>query len=459
MRISLTDIFKLNGAEIYSPDIFKSVTSVSIDTRTIKKNSLFVAIKGAKFDGHKFVNEAVNKGASAILINKNKLNDFDKINVPIITVPNTTFAYGELASIWRFKLKSKVISITGSNGKTTTKEILATILKEKFITEKTVANNNNHIGVPLTILSSKSNCQVLILEHGTNHFNEIKYTAEIAKPDLSLITNIGDSHLEYLIDRSGVYQEKSALFNSTTDNAGIIFVNNDDPIIRKNSKKIKNKITFGFKGQCDVAGKIVGYSIDGRTKLNVTYSNKNFEVTLPINGKANAKNVLSAIAIAQYLKLSVTQIKNGIGKLNQVPGRLNTIVFDNFTLIDDTYNSNPTSMEAAIELLQSIKSYEIKTLIIGDMFELGENAIVLHKALASLILKGKISNVLMLGKMMSNLDKELGQIKINSIYFKNRKALNSYIIKNDFSNQVILVKGSRGMRMEEFVNQIINKAA
>ena len=459
MRITLSDIFNLTGSVIYNPDIFKSVTSVSIDTRTIKKNSLYVAIKGAKFDGHKFVNEAVNKGAAAILINKNKLKDFESIDIPIITVPNTTIAYGELAHVWRSKLKSKVISITGSNGKTTTKEILATLLSEKFKTEKSIANNNNHIGVPLTILAAKSSCEVLILEHGTNHFNEIEYTSKIAAPDYSLITNIGDSHLEYLIDCNGVYKEKKALFNSTIENNGTIFVNNDDPRIRKNTRRIKNKITFGFKGKCDVKGKLVGYTIDGRTKLSVVYSNRNYELTLPIYGKSNAQNVLAAIAIAQHLKLSVKQIKTGITKLDQVKGRLFTELSNSFMLIDDTYNSNPASMEAAIDLLKNIKSYKVKTLIIGDMFELGKKASESHKNLAVLVLKNKINNVLMIGKLMSTLDNALKKTKVNRIYFKNRRALNSFIKKNDFSDQVILVKGSRGMRMEEFVEQIRNKAA
>ena len=459
MRINLTDIFNLTGSVIYNPDVFRSVTSVSIDTRTIQRNSLYVAIKGAKYDGHNFVDEAISNGASAILINKSKFKDFKNINTPIITVRNTTIAYGELANMWRSKLNSKVISITGSNGKTTTKEILATLLSEKFKIEKSSANNNNHIGVPFTLLSSRSNCEVLILEHGTNHFNEIDYTSNIAVPDFSLITNIGDSHLEHLIDRDGVYTEKSALFYSTIENNGTIFVNNDDPIIRENTRRVKNKITFGFKGKCDVKGKLVGYRIDGRTKLNVSYKNRNFEVALPIYGKSNAQNVLAAIAIAQHLNLSVKQIKTGVAKLEQVKGRLFTELSHKFILIDDTYNSNPTSMEAAIDLLNNITSYKIKTLIIGDMFELGKKSSDSHKKLAILILKNKINNVLMIGKLMSHLDIALKKTNVNRIYFKDRRALNSFIIKNDFSDQVILVKGSRGMRMEEFVEQIRNKAA
>ncbi len=461
MKITLTDIFNLTGSVIYNPEDYKAVSSVSIDTRSIRKNSLFVAIKGAKFDGHKFVDDAVNKGASAIVISRRKLKDFDHINVPIITVPNTIKAYGELAHIWRSKLKANVISITGSNGKTTTKEILATILNEKYKTDKTVGNNNNHIGVPLTLLSIKSNCEVLVLEHGTNHFNEIKYTAEIASPDYALITNIGDSHLEYLIDQEGVYKEKSALFNAAFANNGIVFINNDDKIIKNNTKKIKNKITYGFTGKCDVKGKITGYTEDGRIKLNVSHKNRNFEVTLPIYGKSNAQNTLAAITIAMHLKLSVKQIKNGVSKLKQIPGRLYVQKYNDLILVDDTYNANPASMESAIILIKNIKSYKTKTIIIGDMFELGSKASLYHKNLAQLIVKHKINNILLIGNLMAYLYQELqkSNASINISYFKNRKALKLFINKNEFSQQVVLVKGSRGMKMEEFAELIRDKAA
>ena len=457
MKINLTDIFNLNNSVIYNPDNFKAVSKVSIDSRTIKANSIYVAIKGNKFDGHNFVSEAVSKGAAAIIINKNRLKSFDNLNCTIITVPNTTFAYGELAQKFRNKFNGKIISITGSNGKTTTKEILATILSEKFKTEKTLANNNNHIGIPKTIFSIKKGTEVLVLEHGTNHFGEINYTANIAKPDYAIITNIGDSHLEYLIDTDGVYKEKSSLFNETLSKGGIIFVNTDDAKIKLATKKIKNKITYGFNGKPDIKGKIIGFSEDGKTKLSVDYLGKKIIEELPLYGISNSKNMLAAVGIALYLGVSKKQIQNGIKKNNQVSGRLFVEAFQTTTLIDDTYNANPTSMVAAIDLLKRIKTYQLKTLIIGDMFELGENAVQIHREFATIIMKSKVQNVFMIGKLMKSLSSELQNKNINWAHFKTRKHLASFLNKTEFKNQVVLVKGSRGMKMEEFVTQIREK--
>lgn len=459
MRITLSDIFNIDGTVIYNPDNFKSVSSVSIDTRTLKKNSLYVALKGARFDGHKFVDDAISKGASAILVSKRKLKDFDHVSLPIITVSNTTIAYGELAAIWRNKLNAKVVSITGSNGKTTTKEILATMLSERFIVLKSLANNNNHIGVPLTILSAKASTEVLVLEHGTNHFNEIKYTAQIANPDYAVITNIGDSHLEYLVDRGGVFKEKSALFNSANLHGGIVFINNNDEIIRKNSKGLKNKVTYGFTGKCDVKAKILGYTSDGKTKIRITFRNRNLELVLPLYGGANARNVIAAVAIAQHLGLTLKELRKGISNLQQIKGRLFVEDYKNITLIDDTYNSNPSSVKSAIDLVTKIKNRKIKTLILGDMFELGKDSISYHKKIANEIVEDQINNVYTIGKMMNTLDKELKKTKVGSIHFSNRKSLKTFIDKSEFIDEVVLLKGSRGMRMEEFVKQLRSKAA
>ncbi|MEW6701872.1 MAG: Mur ligase family protein, partial [Bacteroidota bacterium] len=266
IKITIEDLFNIPTAVIYNPDVYKPLSSVVIDSRKVKKGCLFVAIEGEKFDGHDFVFDAVKKGASTVVIDKKKLGNlslrekkFGSLEITLVAVNDTTKAYGDIAKIWRNKLSAKVISITGSNGKTGVKEIIATLLEEKYGCQKVVrteANNNNHIGVPLTILSANEKCEALILEQGTNHFKEIEYTAKISQPDFALITNIGDSHLEFLKNRENVYKEKSALFDETEKHGGVVFLNMDDPIISRNAKNYKNTITFGFKGKVDVKGKV-----------------------------------------------------------------------------------------------------------------------------------------------------------------------------------------------------------
>jgi UDP-N-acetylmuramoyl-tripeptide--D-alanyl-D-alanine ligase len=217
-RIGLTieDLFNIPGSEIYNPDALGRISAVSADSRNIPSGALFIAIKGSSFDGHDFIPDALTNKASAIMINRDRADELlDKIDAPVIVVDDTVKGLGDIAAIWRRKLDTIIIAITGSAGKTTTKEMLSFVLSEKFRVNKTTANNNNHIGVPFTLLSTSNSHDILVAELGTNHFGEIKYTAEIAAPDYALITNIGHSHLEFLIDKKGVLKEKGILFDIT----------------------------------------------------------------------------------------------------------------------------------------------------------------------------------------------------------------------------------------------------
>lgn len=452
LKITLEDLFNLKGSVIYNPDDYKALSIVEIDSRNVKRNCLFVAIKGEKFDGHDFVFDAINKGAKAVVINKSKLRKFDSLQIPFIAVPNTIKAYGELANVWRNKLNAKVISITGSNGKTTTKEMIATLLSEKFKVVKTEANNNNHIGVPLTIFSADENCEMLVLEHGTNHFGEIPYSAKISKPDYALITNIGDSHLEFLKNRLEVFKEKSALFDAAENNGGLIFINVDDPIINKHRKLYSNSVTYGFRKNVDISGKILSYTEDGRTKMSINYDGKSFEIVLPVYGDSNAKNFLAASAVALKLGLTKDEIIEGAQKLKPIHGRLEVKKLQNAIVIDDTYNSSPTSVEAAYKLVKKIKLYKNKILVLGDMFELGKESLKFHRQLSNIFDVDQNLTVLTIGNFMKHLNKELRKKKIKSIHFQTREALSLYLQYEDIDNSVILVKGSRGMKMEEFTN-------
>jgi len=459
MRITLENIFDLSTARIFSPDKYVPAKAVTIDSRQVCKGSIFIAIKGKRFDGHNFVNVAVKNGANAILISRRKLKEFDKINIPIITVNNTVKAYGELASIWRKKLNAKVISISGSNGKTTTKEMIATLLEEKFKVCKTLSNNNNQIGVPLTIFSADSKCEILVLEHGTNHFGEIAYTAEIAKPDIALLTNIGDSHIEYLNDRNGVLKEKLSLLNETKTNNGTAFLNIDDTLLRLVKKQFPNKITFGFKYNPDIKAKILGFTNSGNPEVLITGLRRNIKTVLPVPGKSGSANYLAAVSVAIKMGLTKKQILDGTAKIKPIKGRLNIINYGYLTLIDDTYNSNPQSIREAFEVLKRNKQHKSKIAVLGDMFELGSKGVEHHKELGIVVKKSRVNAVFTIGKLMKNLNDELRDSKIYHEHFNTRKSLKNFLNKIYLNNSVVLVKGSRGMKMEEFAEIIIKRAA
>ncbi|MBE0571819.1 MAG: UDP-N-acetylmuramoyl-tripeptide--D-alanyl-D-alanine ligase, partial [Ignavibacteriaceae bacterium] len=367
VHLNIEDIFNLPGSVIFEPDKLKNINYVSIDSRKIKPNTLFIALKGERFDGHNFAKDAIKNGAAAIVINKKRLNQFNDVKVSIVTVKDTKIALGDIARIWRKKINAKIIGITGSSGKTTLKDMLSQLLSEKYCVNKTEANNNNHIGVPLTILNTNEKHQVLVAELGTNHFGEIPYTASILSPDYSLITNIGDSHLEFLKTKSGVWKEKSFLFEETIRNGGKVFLNYDDPIIKAKHSSKGKQISYGFSGRVDVRGKINSYTDDGKPIVGVSFKKKNYEFTLPIYGDQSAKNFIAACAVTLEMGLSIDQIKNAVKMLKAPIGRLDVQQYKNFILIDDTYNANPDSTRTAIELVGRIKTFKRKILMLGDM--------------------------------------------------------------------------------------------
>ncbi len=449
-KFTLEDLFNLNGSVIYNPDDYKSTEFVTIDSRNVRKGAIFVAIKGKRHDGHNFVRQAIENGAGAVIISRRKLNDFDDVEIPIVTVPNTIKAYGELAKIKRAKMNYLVIGITGSNGKTTTKEFTAKILSEKFKVHFTEANNNNHIGVPLTILSAKNKDEVLVLELGTNHFGEIEYIANIAQPDISLITNIGTAHTKYLKNKRGVLKEKLSLFEITEKRGGKILLNIDDKLLAKQKSKFSNVITYGFSNNAEIKiEKTQKHSEDFPT-INFTYGKRKLQIKPNVFGKANLQNVINAVVIALVAGLNNTQIKRAIKNLQPYSGRFEIIRLTRLTIIDDSYNASPESMKSAIESFAEFPS-EKKIAILGDMLELGNDAEKLHSSLSSTIKKAKLDEVLLLGKNMKTLENIKGA---NVKHFSNLKSLLKYIDKNDFTGASVLVKASRGMHFEKVIEKL-----
>ncbi|MCW9097787.1 MAG: Mur ligase family protein, partial [Ignavibacteriaceae bacterium] len=327
-----------------------------------------------------------------------------------------------------------------------------------FIVNQTIANNNNDIGVPLTILNTNEKHQVLVAELGTNHFGEIPYTTKILSPDFALITNIGSSHLEFLKTKNGVWKEKSFLFDETIRSNGKVFLNYDDPIIKENHSRIGRQVTFGSSGRVDVKGKIKSYTEDGKPEIEIKYRKKNHQLTSPLYGKQNAENLFASIAVAFELGLNFSEIKKASKRIRASKGRLDVQYYKNFIVIDDTYNANPDSTKAAIELVGRIKSFKRKILFLGDMLELGEKSLQFHKSLKNVIVKNRIDEVYTIGHKMKFLHEKLNEDKIIAKHFTKRNMLLDFIKKLNLDDSVILVKGSRGMKMEEFLSEIKTKS-
>lgn len=453
VKITLEDIFNIKGTEIFNPDNFKDIYSVSIDSRKIKKGDLFIAIIGEKFDGHNFVNDAIKSGASAVAIDRKHLKEFEDIKVPFIVVEDTKKFLGKIASVWRSKLKTKIIGIGGSNGKTTTKEVLAQLLSYKYSVNKTEANNNNHIGVPLTILSTNNQHKFLVLELGSNHPGEIKYIAEIAKLNYALITNIGDSHLEFFGDRNGVLKEESELFRQTLKNNGTIFLNYEDELLREKFKFIKNKITYSAKFKTDFTFEIYEILDDGRIKFIIN-KNKKYIFTSQIVGEAGQYNLFASIVVAKYLGMSYEEIFRAHKKIKPFDKRLEIKTYNSTLIINDCYNANPSSMILALSLLNGIKNNFRKVAILGDMYELGSKSVIKHREVAKEINQLNINEVLTIGEFSKEINKAIERIDVIKKHFDSKGSLKKYLDKMDLENTVFLIKGSRGMRLEEITQHL-----
>lgn len=454
LQITIEDLFELNGAVIYNPDNYKPLSAVSIDSRNIPSSSLFVALKGEKLDGHKFLKDAVKNGAKALIVNNDSIALTDNLDITTVAVPDTTKALGELANAWRKKLSTKVIALTGSAGKTSTKEMLSQILSVKYKVNRTLANHNNHIGVPLTIFSTNNKHDYLVCELGTNHFGEISYTSNIAEPDYAFITNIGSSHLEYLKNHKGVLKEKAALLNITADRKGIVFINNDDKLLRKFGSSIKKKITYAFDNDADIKGAVSSFDSEGRPEVTVIYKRKKLTYKLPLHGLSSAYNFLAAASVALTIGLSPEELAKGVKKLKAFDKRLNIKNYPGFLLIDDTYNANPESMLSSLNLTGKMNKYDNKIAILGDMFELGDDAKKHHLLLSLPIRKNKINELYTIGSNMKALSEKLKGTDVKVRHFSSGSALSNFLVKKDFNNSIVLVKGSRGMKMEHFVKVI-----
>jgi len=414
-------------------DLFLKCSSVSIDTRKIEDNSMFFAIKGERFDANTFAEEALNKGASFVVID----NKDYYIDSRTILVENTLETLQQLSKFHRKDLKIPIIALTGSNGKTTTKELINVVLSKKYSTKATIGNLNNHIGVPLTLLSFDSKTEIGIVEMGANHQKEIEFLCDIAQPDFGYITNFGKAHLEGFGGTEGVIKGKSEMYKFLSENNKFVFVNLDDAI-QKEKTGSNLRITFS---QTDKNASVFINSITANPFAEINYNG--IKVKSNLIGLYNANNINAAIAIGRYFKVSDGEIKEAIESYIPENNRSQMLVKDSNEIILDAYNANPSSMEVAIKNFLQLDKQN-KVAILGDMFELGEESLQEHKHIIALLKNEPAVKTYFIGNHFyaNKIDSEF------LFFFENFENFAEKLKEEKLENKMILIKGSRGMALE-----------
>lgn len=415
---------------------FLKCNSISIDTRKIEPGSIFFAIKGDNFDANTFAKEALEKGANFVIID----NPNYFIDQRTILVENSLQTLQELAKFHRDYLNIPIIALTGSNGKTTTKELIHVVLSKKYNTKATFGNLNNHIGVPLTLLSFTKDTQVGIVEMGANHQKEIEFLCQIAKPDYGYITNFGKAHLEGFGGVEGVIKGKSEMYNYLCDNNKTVFVNLNDPIQVEKTKGI-TLFTFGLNNQ---NADVLIDSITANPFVEIV--TKNTKITSHLIGLYNSNNINAAIAIGIKFGVSLSDIKNAIEGFVPQNNRSQMLTINSNEIILDAYNANPSSMAVALENFFQLENNN-KIAILGDMFELGNESLKEHKSIVELVINNNSIITFFIGN-----DFYANKVQNEKCHF----FLNFEDFKKDFNltdikNKLLLIKGSRGMALERIL--------
>ena len=421
--------FHMKITELYK--IYLNYPIISTDSRNIKKDSIFISLKGDNFNGNKYAEQAIKNGSKYAIIDDISF----KKNKDYIVVKDVLICLQDLAKHHRDQLSIPVIAITGTNGKTTSKELINSCLSIELETAATKGNFNNHIGVPLTILEINKNHQIAIIEMGANHEREISFLCEIAKPNYGIITNIGKAHLEGFKDIEGVRKTKKELYDYIYKENGKIFINNNDNILNDIATNI-NSISYGKKGDTN------GVLKNSNPFISVLYNK--IEISTNLIGEFQFENVMLAICVANYFKIDKKNIEKAISEYRPDNNRSQVIQTATNTVILDAYNANPSSMQKMIESFSKIKEQN-KVCILGEMGELGKFSKKEHLNIIELVKELNLSTFY-IGKEFVNLKKS------NS--FLTVEHFNKHVEKNSIKNSIILLKGSRSVALEKVITQL-----
>ncbi|MCQ8212322.1 UDP-N-acetylmuramoyl-tripeptide--D-alanyl-D-alanine ligase [Cetobacterium somerae] len=404
-----------------------SIKNVQMDSKKVEKGSLFIAIN----NGNNYIEEALEKGAELIICDK----DLDIINSKIIKVSNSIKFLQDIAKIYRENLNIKIIAVTGSEGKTTTKDLIFGVLSHKYKAKKTLGNYNNQIGLPFSILQLDEKDEVAVLEMGMSNLGEIDLLSKISKPDYAIITNIGDSHLEFLINRDNVFKAKTEVLKYLNKNHVLVY--GDDPYL-KNLDTLK--VGFDLKSNFKISDEVEVYE-------GVHFRLNDEKYFVPLNGLYNAVNASFAISIGKLLGMSYQEIKQSLEKIKITSMRFEKIEKDGILFINDAYNASPVSMEMALKAFSSLPLSRKKIIVLGDALELGEKEIEYHKIILLEALRHSFDKIFIYGQRMKKASEILNNSKIT--YFAEKSIIRDEL--NKMENIAVLLKGSRGMKLEEII--------
>lgn len=448
----INELLKATNGSLVNPASVPHIKGISIDSRAIKPQYAFIAIKGKNFDGHDFITEAIKKGASCIIVHSLQCPAVhNKNRVAVIKVNDTTRALGDIARFQRTKFNIPVIAVTGSNGKTTTKEMIAWVLSKKFKVLKNEGTKNNQIGLALALLDLNGSHDIAVLEIGTNHFGEINYLTNICRPNIGIITNIGAAHLEYLQSLEGVFKEKYEMIKNLK-NPRIGILNGDDGLLNKRILiKAKTPVSFSFsiKNPADFRASNIKYASQ---KIGF-YINQKYKFTLKTLGYYNIYNASASIAAARIFGMEYKDISSRLSTFVFPQSRLKLIKFNNIKFIDDTYNSNPVSLGEALNALANCATEGRKIFVMGDMLELGSSKKTFHYRIGKEVARccDIFITVGSLSRLTAVAAKNSG-FNGNDVFNCKTADQARDILFNRISpdkDDIVLVKGSRSMKMEE----------
>lgn len=457
--IKISDISSISKAANIGALKLKYFSGCSIDSRTVKKDELFIAIKGESTDGHKYIKDVFKRNVKAVLVNKvwydkNKNLYKDKT---FFVVKDTVTALGELARIHKYNFSVPVLCVGGSNGKTTTKDLISHVLSKKYSVLKNEGNFNNHIGLPLTLLKLNKNHSIAVLEAGSNHFNEIAYLCRIAEPHFGLVTNIGKEHLEFFKNLAGVAKEEFELYEYLNSNLGECFINLDDEFSKKFRTKNKGTyFSYSLNNKSDVTGKFIKFDKDFKPEIEIRYGLTIFNVKVNAFGKHSILNGLAAAAVGLYFGLTVKDIQKSLSTFKaESSKRMEVTEINGLKVINDAYNSNPDSVKLGLETMKEYKTKGEKFIVLGDMLEMGKTSKDEHYNIGKMVRSFGFRYLFTHGADSYMTFKGAGNIP-NNFHFEDKKELSALLKAIVKKGDVIYIKGSRGMKMEEIISELKN---